>query len=86
MEDVSGTTAVLDDNNTATDITNHIPVEVSPIKGKEFENVDPNPDDLESRWLRWKCLNCGFLYEGTKPLNVCPKCGNSDPDKFDDAF
>ena len=43
------------------------------------------PEDLDERWLRWKCLKCSFVYEGSKPLNVCPKCGNSDPDLFDDA-
>ena len=56
------------------------------VKGKEFENMNPNPEDLEDRWLRWKCLNCNFVYEGKEPLQICPKCGNSDPDKFDDAF
>lgn len=51
-------------------------------------NISPapqNPEDLDSQWLRWKCLVCGYVYEGTVPLNVCPKCGNEDPDKFDDA-
>ncbi|KUK76352.1 MAG: hypothetical protein XD93_0972 [candidate division WS6 bacterium 34_10] len=44
-----------------------------------------NPEDLDERWLRWKCLKCGFVYEGVKPVNICPKCGNEDPDLFDDA-
>lgn len=43
------------------------------------------PEDLDSRWLRWKCLECGYLYEGVSRLKVCPKCGNQDPDKFEDA-
>jgi rubrerythrin len=43
------------------------------------------PEDLDSRWLRWKCLVCGYLYEGVNRIKVCPKCGNEDPDKFDDA-
>jgi rubrerythrin len=43
------------------------------------------PEDLDTRWLRWKCLACGYLYEGVNPIKVCPKCGNEDPDKFDDA-
>ena len=50
------------------------------------ENTSLNPEDLDERWLRWKCLKCGFVYEGVKPINVCPKCGNEDPDLFDDAF
>ena len=43
------------------------------------------PEDLDSRWLRWKCLVCGYVYEGVMRLKECPKCGNNDPDKFDDA-
>ena len=43
------------------------------------------PEDLDSRWLRWKCLVCGYLYEGVTRINICPKCGNEDPDKFEDA-
>ncbi|HEQ65282.1 MAG TPA: hypothetical protein ENN64_00435 [bacterium] len=43
------------------------------------------PEDLDSKWLRWRCTNCGFLYEGVRPLRKCPKCGNTDPDKFEDA-
>jgi rubrerythrin len=43
------------------------------------------PEDLDSRWLRWKCLECGYLYEGVVRLKVCPKCGNQDPDKFEDV-
>ena len=43
------------------------------------------PEDLDSRWLRWKCLVCGYVYEGVVRMKVCPKCGNEDPDKFDDV-
>ena len=43
------------------------------------------PEDLDTRWLRWKCLVCGCVYEGAVRLKVCPKCGNEDPDKFQDA-
>ncbi|KUK76056.1 MAG: hypothetical protein WCY37_02315 [Candidatus Dojkabacteria bacterium] len=43
------------------------------------------PEDLDTRWLRWKCLVCGYVYEGVVRLKVCPKCGNEDPDKFQDA-
>ncbi|MEA3357324.1 MAG: hypothetical protein U9Q67_02720, partial [Patescibacteria group bacterium] len=44
-----------------------------------------NPGDLASKWRRTKCLNCNYVYEGTKTLTVCPKCGNSDTDKFQEA-
>ncbi|MCD4756135.1 hypothetical protein K8R20_00770 [bacterium] len=55
------------------------------MAGKEYEDNNPIPEDLGDRWLRWKCLKCGFVYEGTKPLNVCPKCGNNDLDMFGDV-
>ncbi len=44
-----------------------------------------NPEDLDSMWLRWKCLNCGFVYEGVQELKKCPKCGNENPDLFGDV-
>lgn len=41
---------------------------------------------LDSSWRRWKCLVCGYVYEGLSTGKmVCPRCGNSDPDKFDEA-
>ena len=57
----------------------------SSIGDSQFEKNSLNPEDLGDRWLRWKCLKCGFLYEGQQHLNVCPKCGNDDPDLFYDA-
>ncbi|MBN1373819.1 hypothetical protein JW962_00595 [Candidatus Dojkabacteria bacterium] len=42
-------------------------------------------EELELRWRRYKCLVCGFLYEGNHPLKKCPKCGNDDSDKFTEA-
>jgi rubrerythrin len=44
------------------------------------------PEDLDSQWNVWKCMTCGYVYEGVKPLNKCPRCGNTDPDKFDDPY
>ena len=50
-----------------------------------YDLNDVAPEDLDSRWLRWKCLVCGYVYEGVMRLKECPKCGNKDPDKFEDA-
>ncbi len=50
-----------------------------------YDVRDLPPEDLDSRWLRWKCLVCGYVYEGATRLKVCPKCGNEDPDKFEDV-
>ena len=62
------------------------PHSVTGLKGTEYEKTNLSPEDLDDRWLRWKCLKCGFVYEGQRPLDVCPKCGNDDPDLFDDVF
>ncbi|MDD3474584.1 MAG: hypothetical protein PHP08_01605 [Candidatus Dojkabacteria bacterium] len=68
------------------DPTQHVQSQPGNVGGSEFEKNTLSPEDLSDRWLRWKCLKCGFVYEGQQPLNVCPKCGNDDPDLFDDAF
>lgn len=44
-----------------------------------------SPEDLDLQWNRWKCQVCGYTYEGSSRLTVCPRCGNDDPDKFSDA-
>jgi len=36
-------------------------------------------------WIRWKCLVCGYVYEGENQKMVCPRCGNQNPDMFDDV-
>jgi len=68
------------------DPTSHVQQQGSEMAGTQYEKDTLNPEDLDDRWLRWKCLKCGFVYEGHQPLNICPKCGNDDPDLFDDAF
>jgi rubrerythrin len=68
-----------DQNNGSINPTGNVPVT------NEIAQQDANPEDLDSRWLRWKCLKCGYLYEGAKELKKCPRCGNEDPDYFEDA-
>ncbi|KKR06156.1 MAG: hypothetical protein UT34_C0001G0196 [candidate division WS6 bacterium GW2011_GWF2_39_15] len=53
--------------------------------GKQYEVDNLAPEDLDIMWTRWKCLICNYTYEGSKPLKKCPRCGNEDPDKFEDA-
>lgn len=74
----NGNTQVPNQDNNL-DPTEHVP----PTNTLAIQ--DTNPEDLESRWLRWKCLNCGYLYEGMKELKKCPRCGNENPDMFEDA-
>lgn len=55
------------------------------LAGDQYQKEETNPEDLDSRWLRWKCLNCGYVYEGIKELKKCYRCGNENPDLFGDA-
>lgn len=66
----------------APDVTN----QSLPQNPDEFLVKEAPPHGLDSSWRRWKCLVCGYVYEGLYTGKmVCPKCGNSDPDKFDEA-
>ncbi len=71
-------------SNTQNDSTEIDPTEHVQVK-EGVAQQDANPEDLDSRWLRWKCQKCGYLYEGSKELRKCPRCGNEDPDYFIDA-
>ncbi len=42
-------------------------------------------ESIDVLWVRWKCLNCGYTYEGFNKALKCPKCFNEDPDKFADV-
>ena len=35
-------------------------------------------------WRRWQCLVCQLVVETNKVVLQCPRCGNTDPDKFSD--
>jgi hypothetical protein len=64
---------------------------VNPVTQNSTQGTDPDlsgvvhPEDLDIKWSRWKCLVCGYVYEGNKPIAKCPRCGNEDPDKFEDV-
>ena len=68
-----------------------VPIVIPPVDpnapvntGEQYEVNELHPDDLDVQWTRWKCLVCNYIYEGSKPLKKCPRCGNEDPDKFED--
>ncbi len=59
---------------------------VAPVNQEAFVVKEPPAHGIDSSWRRWKCLVCGYVYEGLhKGEMVCPKCGNNNPDKFDEA-
>jgi len=41
---------------------------------KLLENVKSNTVFKKDKVVRWKCRNCGYVYEGKEAPNVCPAC------------
>lgn len=85
MEDISNKNKSINDDviELAKTVSQSV---VSPTPSIDVSAPAPSePEDLDNRWNRWKCLVCGYVYEGAVPLQTCPKCGNNNPDKFDDA-
>lgn len=40
--------------------------------------------DLITEWNSWKCLKCGYVYEGHQLKLKCPRCANEDTRLFQD--
>jgi len=36
-------------------------------EGKVFQKDEP---------VAWRCLNCGYVHEGTEAVDVCPACAH----------
>ena len=75
--------------NNVVNVPTQSPVTPTPAPTPSLASVQEAPsmaeEDLDMRWTRRKCLVCGYTYEGSHTLAKCPKCGNENPDKFDDA-
>jgi len=41
---------------------------------KLYENVKENKVFKRKKPMKWKCRNCGFIYEGEEPPQQCPAC------------
>ena len=41
---------------------------------KLLENVQTGRVFKREKVVKWKCRNCGYVYEGTEPPEVCPAC------------
>ncbi len=44
---------------------------------KLLENVETEKVFERAGKVLWKCRKCGYVHEGTKPLENCPACGHS---------
>ena len=41
---------------------------------KLLENVEKKKVFKKERVIKWKCRNCGYVYEGNEAPDVCPAC------------
>ena len=41
---------------------------------KLIENVTKGEVFKRTSAVKWHCINCGYVYEGTEPPKVCPAC------------
>lgn len=41
---------------------------------KLIENVAKKQVFKKDKAVKWHCLNCGYIYEGTKAPKICPAC------------
>ena len=39
-----------------------------------LENVKEDKVFKREKSMKWKCRNCGFIYEGNEPPKICPAC------------
>lgn len=65
--------------------TNYVDELLSRKDEANFQVDNSSPEDLDVKWSRWRCLVCGYNYEGRNQVLKCPRCSNIDPDKFEDA-
>ena len=41
-----------------------------------IENIEKDRVFKREKVVRWKCRNCGYIYEGTEPPEKCPACAH----------
>jgi len=55
------------------------------IKGTQTEknilldlkaNIETGRVFKREQRVTWRCLNCGYLFEGTEPPEMCPACAH----------
>lgn len=43
---------------------------------KLLENIEEGKVFKKDKPAKWKCRNCGYIYEGTEPPKICPACAH----------
>lgn len=41
---------------------------------KLLKNLEEGRVFKKDKPVKWKCRNCGYIYEGTEPPKICPAC------------
>lgn len=41
---------------------------------KLLDNITTGQVFKRDKVMKWKCRNCGYIYEGTEPPKICPAC------------
>jgi len=41
-----------------------------------LENIEKGKVFKREKVVKWKCRNCGYIYEGTEPPEKCPACAH----------
>jgi rubrerythrin len=41
---------------------------------KLIENITKKKVFSKAKAVKWHCINCGYIFEGTKPPKLCPAC------------
>ncbi len=41
------------------------------------KNIDEGKVFKRDKPVMWRCINCGYLHEGTEPPQVCPACAHA---------
>ena len=43
---------------------------------KLLANIEQEKAFKKENSVKWKCRNCGYIYEGTEPPKICPACAH----------
>ena len=44
---------------------------------KLLQNISEDLVFMKNGKVWWKCLNCGYIYESEKAMEICPVCQHS---------
>jgi len=51
---------------------------------KLAKNIEKGKVFKKDKVVKWKCNNCGYIYEGTEAPEICPACAH--PQSYFEVF